>query len=311
MTRLASTFGRGSRDLQARPGEFLSEEEMRARLPAIFADDKHDSRSDRYTYVSTMDLLRGLAKEGFKPTFAIQANARNADMLGHTKHLIRLRRDFSLAKPDVPEIVMLNSHGGQSSAQLFGGWFRFMCMNGMVVGDTIDEVRVQHKGDIVSDVVDGAYSIVERLGEVGDSVERMKAIALPAPEQAALADAALTVRFNLEPGEKAPIGADQLLRARRYGDGGQDLWSTFNRVQENVMRGGLHGVTRDAQNRRRHMTTREIRGIDQNLSLNRALWTLAETMADLKTENAVRDLSGMDAGDPAPRVIDAEFREVE
>jgi hypothetical protein len=304
MTRLASNFGRGSRDLQARPGEWLTEDEMRARLPAIFADDAHASRSDRYTYVSTMELLRGLAKEGFKPTFAIQANARNADMLGHTKHLIRLRRDFSLNRPDVAEVVMLNSHGGQSSAQLFGGWFRFMCMNGMVVGDTLGEVRVQHKGDIVSDVVEGAYSIVEGLTHVGDSVDQMKALTLAPREQTALADAALTVRFDLQPGEKAPLAPEQLLRARRYGDSENTLWNTFNRVQENVMRGGLHGVTRDANNRRRNVTTREIRGIDQNLSLNRALWTLAQSIVDLKGENA-------NAGEKAPKIIDAEFRDAD
>jgi hypothetical protein len=303
MTKLASSFAKDARSnaLQARAGEFLTEDEMRARLPAIFADNAHASRSDRYTYVSTIDLLRGLAKEGFKPTYAIQANTRKEDMRGHTKHLIRLRRDFTVAKPDVAEIVMLNSHGGQSSAQLFGGWFRFMCMNGMIVGDTLDEVRVHHKGDIVSDVVEGAYTIADRLGEVGDSVDRMKAIALPAPEQIALADAALTVRFDLAPGEKAPLHAEQLLRARRYDDNGADLWSTFNRVQENVMKGGLHGVTRDANNRRRNMTTREIRGIDQNVSLNRALWTLAQTMADLKGDKPLS----------APAIKDAEFREVE
>jgi hypothetical protein len=301
MTRLASSIKDGIA-LQARPGEFLTEDEMRARLPAIFADNAHESRSDRYTYVNTLDIVRGLGREGFKPTFATQARTRKEGMRGHTKHLLRFRQDLSLGKPDVPEIVMLNSHGGQSSVQLFGGWFRFICMNGMVVGDTIGEVRVQHKGDIVSDVIEGSYRIVEDLDAVSLSVDRMKALTLPAPEQAALADAALTVRFDLAPGEKAPIGADQLLRARRYGDSGQDLWSTFNRVQENVMRGGLHGVTRDANNRRRHMTTREIRGIDQNLSLNRALWTLAETMADLKTG---------DKASAAPRVIDAEFREVE
>ena len=296
MTRLASRFGRDARALQAKPGEWLSEEEMRARLPAIFADGKHDSRSDRYTYVSTQDLLRGLASEGFKPTFAIQANSRNGDMVGHTKHLVRLRRDFTVSKPDVAEVVMLNSHGGQSSAQLFGGWFRFMCMNGMVVGDTLAEVRVPHKGDIVSDVVEGAFSIVEGLTHVGDSVERMKALPLPTQEQHALAEAAATVRFNLQPGELSPVSTEQILRSRRYGDNGADLWSTFNRVQENVIRGGLHGVTRDANNRARRVTTREIGGIDQSLSLNRALWTLAQRMADLKDGGAA--------------IKDGEFREI-
>jgi hypothetical protein len=301
MTRLASTIKDGIA-LQARPGEFLTEDEMRARLPAIFADNAHVSRSDRYTYVNTLDIVRGLDREGFKPTFATQARTRKEDMRGHTKHLLRFRRDASsLAKADVPEIVMLNSHGGQSSVQLFGGWFRFICMNGMVVGDTIGEVRVHHKGDIVSDVIEGSYKLVNDLGEVADSVARMKALTLSAPEQRVLADGAATVRFNLADGEQSPVRAEQLLRARRYTDDGADLWSTFNRVQENVMRGGLHGVTRDANNRRRNMTTREVNGIDQNISLNRALWTLAQRMADLK-EPVMPDM---------PRIVEAEFREVE
>jgi hypothetical protein len=305
MTRLASTIRDGIA-LQARPGEFLTEDEMRARLPAIFADDAHASRSQRYTYVNTLDIVRGLDKEGFKPTFATQARTRNVDMRGHTKHLLRFRRDpSSLGKPDVPEIVMLNSHGGQSSVQLFGGWFRFICMNGMVVGDTIGEVRVHHKGDIVSDVIEGAYTIVNDLGAVANGVSTMKALTLSPAEQNVLADAAATVRFNLAEGEQSPVRAEQLLRARRYDDNGADLWSTFNRVQENVMKGGLHGVTRDANNRRRNMTTRQVNGIDQNLSLNRALWTIAQRMADLKGDKPdMPDMAG-------PRIVDAEFREVE
>lgn len=279
--RLASSIKDGIA-VQAPAGEWLTEDEMKARLPAIFAEDAHDSRSQRYTYVSTIDILRGLAKEGFKPTFATQARTRNADMRGHTKHLIRLRRDFELHKPDVPEIVMLNSHGGQSSAQLFGGWYRFLCMNGMVVGDTLDEVRVHHKGDIVGDVIEGAYTIVDGLNTVGDSVKEWKQLQLTGPEQKALAESAAMVRFDVPQGEPLPVSGEQMLRARRYDDNGADLWSTFNRVQENALRGGLHGSRRDANNRRRRLTTRDVNGIDQTVTLNRALWSLAQRMAELK-----------------------------
>lgn len=279
--RLASSIS-GGVTLQAPRGEWLNEDEMKARLPSIFAEEPHTSRSDRYTYVSTMEILRGLAKEGFKPTFATQARTRNADMHGHTKHLIRLRRDFAIDKPDVAEIVMLNSHGGQSSAQLFGGWFRFMCMNGMVVGETIDEVRVRHKGNIVDDIIEGSFKIVDDLKEVGDSVTEWKQLQLAKPEQEALAESAATIRFDLKEGEASPVQPWQLLRSRRAGDDGADLWTTFNRVQENTLRGGLHGRRIDANGRRRNVTTRNVNGIDQNVSLNRALWTLAQKMAEIK-----------------------------
>ncbi len=53
-------------------------------------------------------------------------------------------------------------------------------------------------------------------------------------------------------------------------------------IQENVIKGGLHGVGRDANNRRRRVTTRAVNGIDQDLKLNKALWVLAERMAQIK-----------------------------
>ena len=55
-----------------------------------------------------------------------------------------------------------------------------------------------------------------------------------------------------------------------------DLWSVFNRTQENLTQGGL----RSANGRRQQ--TRPVQGIDQNIRLNRALWLLADGMRQLK-----------------------------
>jgi hypothetical protein len=53
-------------------------------------------------------------------------------------------------------------------------------------------------------------------------------------------------------------------------------------IQENVIRGGLNGRTVDANGRIRRQRTRAVKGIDQNKSLNRALYTLAERMREIK-----------------------------
>jgi len=58
----------------------------------------------------------------------------------------------------------------------------------------------------------------------------------------------------------------------------QILWNTLQRVQENVIRGGLAG--RSAQGRK--LQTRPVASIDRGVSLNRALWTLAEEMRKIK-----------------------------
>ena len=116
-------------------------------------------------------------------------------------------------------------------------------------------------------------------------LSRWKQIQLSRAEQTIMAEAAHTVRFADSEGHvDTPIRADQLLTVRRREDSSADLWNTFNNVQENVIRGGLHG--REAwtpENRRpRRVTTRAVNGIDQDVKLNRALWTIAEKMAELK-----------------------------
>ena len=48
-------------------------------------------------------------------------------------------------------------------------------------------------------------------------------------------------------------------------------------MQENSLRGGLPGRTQGRRNR-----TREVASIDRGVSLNRALWVLAEEMRKLE-----------------------------
>ncbi|MNE88751.1 hypothetical protein D3C80_1860850 [compost metagenome] len=101
----------------------------------------------------------------------------------------------------------------------------------------------------------------------------MKQIQLRPEEQEAFAMAALAYRYDPSEGP-APVTPSQLLRARRSEDRSSDLWTTFNRVQENTIKGGLSG--RNKQGRR--TTTRAVNGIDQDVKLNRALWVLAQAL---------------------------------
>jgi len=53
-------------------------------------------------------------------------------------------------------------------------------------------------------------------------------------------------------------------------------------MQENAIKGGLRGWSRDKKGRVKRTSTRAIKSIDQDNALNRALWTLAEKMMQLK-----------------------------
>mgnify|MGYP003576471153 CR=1 FL=1 len=263
----------------------LTEDEMRRTAPSIFAQGKHTSRSERYTYIPTIDVLRGLRREGFEPFMVAQGHSRVEGKTEYTKHLIRMRHaGQAQARPEANEIILINSHDGASSYQMLAGLFRFVCCNGLVVGEVVDDIRIPHKGNIQGEVIEGAFRVLDEFGQVEEHTEAMKALQLEPPEEIAFATAALALRFGERGVEEtgghrpAPVTAEQLIEARRPEDIGHSLWTTFQRVQENVIRGGQPG--RSVQGRRLH--TRPVGSIDRGVSLNRALWMLAEEMRKLK-----------------------------
>ena len=155
----------------ARSNRPLSDEEIRRVAPSVFADGKHDSRSGRYTHIPTIEVLNGLRREGFEPFMACQARVRDESRLGYAKHMLRLRHASRIESDEANEIVLINSHDGTSSYQMLAGVFRFVCQNGMVVGETVEDLRIPHRGDVVGQVIEGAYRILDDFERVDESRE--------------------------------------------------------------------------------------------------------------------------------------------
>lgn len=189
MTRLASRFGHINQIRRDRP---LTREELAHYVPSVFGEDKHESRSQHYTYIPTITLLENLQREGFEPFFACQTRVRDPGRREHTKHMLRLRRAGQINSQQVPEIIILNSHGGESSFQLIPGIFRSVCTNSLVCGQSFGEIKVPHRGDIVEKVIEGAYEVLGIFDRVEEKREAMQSLTLPPPAQHALAKAALT-----------------------------------------------------------------------------------------------------------------------
>jgi hypothetical protein len=166
------------------------------------------------------------------------------------------------------EIVLLNSHDGTNSYQMLAGVLRFVCQNGMVARDNVADIRVPHKGNVVQNVINGAFDVLDGFDLIREQKDGMRDVTLNRDEQYAFARAALALRYDPTDAETpAPITECQLFAPRRFEDRRDDLWTVFNRVQENLTNGGLHGSSRTG----RSMSTRPITGIDQNVKLNRAL----------------------------------------
>jgi len=270
---LARKFGRNVSTYRSTTP--IEDAKIAAVAPSIFAREAHASRSERYTYIPTADVLAGLRKEGFQPFFVAQTQSRDDTRRDFTKHMIRLRHASQVNAAEANEIILLNSHDGTSSYQMLAGMLRFVCTNGLVCGKDIEDLRIPHKGNVVDRVIEGAYTVLDRFERVDHERDEMKALTLSGQQQVAFAQAALSLRYENE--DKTPVTFERVLFPRRVEDNGADMWRTFNRVQENLTRGGQPG--HDANFRR--VTTRAVNGMDSNLKLNRALWTLGQEMVRL------------------------------
>jgi hypothetical protein len=59
------------------------------------------------------------------------------------------------------------------------GLFRAVCQNGLVCGESFGEVRVPHKGDVVSQVIEGAYEVLGIFDRVEEKRDAMQSLLLP------------------------------------------------------------------------------------------------------------------------------------
>lgn len=278
----------------------LSNEQLMKVAPSVFATTPWQGVSKQYAFIPTINMVEAMRREGFLPVRAQQSICRIEGKEAFTKHMVRFQRAQDIGvdyqaknpghhfyarngevEPEIPEIVLVNSHDRSSGYQLDAGLFRLRCSNGLMVKTSdLGSISVRHSGDVSGMVIDGCCRIVEAMPKVLEHVDAMKRIQLDPREQAAFAAAAVQLRYPADEqgASTAPFQAADLLRPRRDADMLPDLWTTFNKVQENFMKGGISG--RGTTGKR--MSTRAIKSVNEDLRLNKALWMLAEGMAALK-----------------------------
>jgi hypothetical protein len=250
--------------------------------PSIFATEPYLGMSGKYSFIPTFEVLDSLKSKGWLPVRAKEQISRNEAKHGFTKHLIRLRKDDApvMVGDTVTEIVLVNAHDGGAAYQMFAGLFRLVCSNGLTVDDsTFERVSIRHSGDVIGNVLYAAKHIVKDVPRLSAAVKKMRAIELNPAAKHTFAEAALDLKYDRDKVSNlslAPISAGQLLLPRRDEDTSADLWTTFNVIQENLMRGNQQG--RSLARTQRCVHTRPVLSVDTDIRLNCALWALAQRM---------------------------------
>lgn len=254
--------------------------------PSAVATHKAARLSDRYDFISSRDIIDEFARNDWNLVHASEAKCRIPDRQGFQKHLLRFTHasQLHLSNTERVETVVFNSHDGASSLQIGAGVFRFVCSNGLVVADsTVATVRLSHVNLTMDRVLDASHSILGAASKVRDTIADWKQTPISPEDAMHLAEQGIKLRWSNElTPDQYPVTPATLLRRQRADDQPKDLWTTFNVVQENLIRGGVSDTYRrinpSSQSRRFFGRVRNLKALDESLRVNRGLWEVASAI---------------------------------
>ncbi|MDD2357800.1 MAG: DUF932 domain-containing protein [Thiovulaceae bacterium] len=258
----------------------LTDAQLKAAAPSIFADTPIEGVSDRYAFVPTYSILDTFRNAGYYPIMASQSKVRNTDNQGYQKHIIQFRSIENLLRPDAnqeyADIVLTNSHNRTSSFIVDLACWRIVCSNMLLVpSHTFAHHSIIHSGFNLSKINMAIDEVTSHIPRMQEEIDRFKTIELSPIEQHAIANAAIDIRFR----DIHKVQARDLLQVHRQEDDDATLWSVFNRVQEAVIRGGVKGYNLDTG---KSFRSKPITAIDANLKLNKQLWNIAKQISNIK-----------------------------
>ena len=261
--------------LDLQNSEFKTVSELRSICSSIFTEQGAEGTSEKYSHISTYKVIQDMELLGWGVVDAKQVKARKN--IGYQKHLVVFRNpDVVINGADgdqvFPQILLTNSHDGKNSFTFTPGLFRMVCENGLVVAtEQFADFRVRHMGYDFQALQTTIHSIVESLPLTVESMNKMKSIILEEEAIFELAKDLLDIRMVGTDNTYDADALDAILSPQRPEDRGDDLWTVFNRVQENIMEGNFPYRTLTGKVRQ----ARKIKNFKQDLDLNKQLFSKA------------------------------------
>jgi hypothetical protein len=251
---------------------------------AVYATAPAAHLSSGYGFIPTSDIVDAFSGEGWVVTRGSAAKPRKPERQGLQKHLLRFARIDDLANRNVGsermEMVVINGHDGTSALRMTAGVFRFACANGIVVStSTVADVRFGHHKLTMDKVLDAGHTILGQTSKVIDVIDSWKSIGVSMDDAMHLAEQGAVLRWGVDRATH-PVGPQTLLDLHRDEDRGLTLWNAFNRIQENLTRGGQRDTSRfNRATNRSFRATRGIKNIQADMKVNMGLWEAATEVA--------------------------------
>jgi hypothetical protein len=227
-----------------------------------------------YGFVSTKETLEVFKQHGWYVTAFKETKAKNTEDQGYQKHLIRLSHPTlsdAFGNGDRLEIVVMNSHNGDSALRLMVGIFRLVCSNGLVLNKgTASELRVIHSKNFIRDLNSRLEEFAANIPKVVERINKFKTIEINAEDYRVLQQD--TALYALRKVKFDSVRLDTLGRAKRIADTSNDAWTVGNRLQEYLIKGGIQYQITDKYGSPQWRTTRGVSSIIESVKRNQFIW---------------------------------------
>jgi hypothetical protein len=210
-------------------------------------------------YIPTLDVITKLQDEGWKISGVAEQRGKNRKI---TSNYVQLQHpDFAVQNSKgkneaFTSITLSNSCNGSRPLQMSLGMFRQVCTNGLVRFDQHAETeKIKHIEVNARDLDRFVVSMNGKADKLLTEVNEMKHKGLSIEDMRKLAREAASLRYtNLD-----EINIDDLFAVNRVEDESNDLWTVFNRIQENL--------------------THDVKNMNEDIRLNQQLFSLVENFA--------------------------------
>lgn len=210
-------------------------------------------------YIPTLDVITKLQHEGWQLKGVDEQRGKNRKI---SSNYVQMHHpDFAVKNSKGKDeaytsITISNSCNGAKPLQMSLGIFRQVCTNGLVRFDQhAESENIKHIEINYMNLDRFITSVTNKTGKLLNEVSEMKHKGLSLEEMRKLATEAASLRYN----DLEDINIDDLLIVNRVEDESNDLWTVFNRIQENL--------------------THDVNNMNEDIRLNKQLFSLANQYA--------------------------------
>ena len=235
--------------------------------------------SNKYQHISTQDVINSFDKDWIISSI-LTGNKYDPERSTFQRHHVKLRNEKLTNLYNnglIPEIIISNSYDGTSRLNINFGIFRKICNNGLIVKENQEftGLSIKHIGQDFNEKIESFLPQIEPFFEkILLKIEKSKQIILSEEDQKDFVKELFESKKHLN---NDFIDYHSLLNRQREEDKGNDMFSIFNVLQENLLQGNYEIVSKNKNTRK----ARKIISISNSWQVNQNLWNVFDKRVSL------------------------------